>query len=312
MQHIFRTAPIIIILSFWWFASASTLPLAVGNQWVYAYHDSTWQSDSYIDTTYNEDSTRAGILTMTIQSLKYSNDTTFFSISYYDSGIINIFRHTISGSGTHRDTTNYSVYDTNYVQNYFAVNGAVFTAYSLGWHQEFSPKLYYYPQKDTIYPGGSPGTYQSFKTVPVMIHVGTDSLKGYKQYSSQHYYGSFPGGESFTWIEQDTASWADSFGLAVYMSMRFDTSAAMFGFYGTRMTHSQNSLLQFNKLTSRVKMQQAGTSTRHIRFSAPEGTARKIAVVKYPFNGNYHPRTFSLTGRQLTNRIGRQILLLAP
>jgi hypothetical protein len=250
---------------------------------------------------------------MTIQSLKYSNDTAFFSISYYDSGIINIFTRTIIGSGTHRDTTNYSMYDTNFVQYYFTVNGAVFTEYSLGWHPEFSPKLYYSPQKDTIYPGGSPGTYHSFKTVPVMIHVGTDSLKGYKQYSSQLDYGSFPGGESFTWIEQDTASWADSFGLAAYISMRFDTSTMLFGASRTvRMTHSQNSLLQFNKLTSRVKMQQAGTPTRHIRFSAPEGTARKRAVVKYPLNGNYHPRTFSLTGRQLTNRIGRQILLLAP
>lgn len=303
MRNHFRTVPVTIILSICCFASAATLPLAVGNQWIYAHHDSVilpWALDEDQPMPGGHTcSLTVGTQVMKVQSISNRQDSSFISISFSDSGTWMV--HLFSSTGW--DSSASSSYHSVSTTTYLVLRDTIYMSDGFGnWPPETDYRFSYMTEPDTSFSVSSAN--YSCKTIPAVLHVGGDSAAGYEKSISKNSNDPLMG--SYTW--QDTVRWAGKFGMT---SSRIHHSNAPGQFAGRvpTFTFSAYTLLSFSKLTNVVQGRHSGSSTRSLVTHSP---ASKMILTTPVMKSVPGARLFSLTGRQLSNRTGRQILILAP
>jgi hypothetical protein len=282
----------------------STLPVASGNQWVYSYRNAAHGSGGTDIPGLGSGThiTTEGILILTMGAVTRHSDSTFFSTTYSDSGFYTY--HYYDGMSG-RDTSVDSAYKGSCVKDYLAVNGAIYQVGFSGAWLEHDIQLTYTPQNDSTY--ATFMTYYSRKTTPVVVHVGPDSAEGYKKVFTSTFGNGGMGMTNYSY--KDTLCWSDKFGTVLN-----DTGWTS-SFYSEDggSTHSFSSryvLLSFRNIPTGIANQTKGSSTS---FPLLHPSAARKAVMIYPAMKSVPGiRLFSLTGRQLPNRIGRQILILAP
>jgi hypothetical protein len=285
-------------------SSGSTLPIASGNQWVYSYRnadDGSGGSDipglgsgTHITTE--------GILILTMGAVTRHSDSTFFSITYSDSGFYTYHYYDgISG----KDTSVDSAYKGSCVKDFLAVNGALYQIGFSGAWLEHDIQITYTPQNDSTY-----ATFMinySRKTTPVVVHAGPDSAEGYKKVFTSSFGNGGIGMPNSSY--KDTLCWSDKFGIVLN-----DTGWTS-SFYSEDggSTHSFSSryvLLSFRKVPTGIANFTKGSSTPSAMLHSPAN--RKAVMVVPVMRSVPGTRLFSLTGRQLPNRTGRQIFIIAP
>lgn len=283
-------------------SSGSTLPIASGNQWVYSYSNGKLD---YVEGDLGPATstliTTEGILTLTMEAVTRHSDSTFFSITYSDSGLYT-FQHS---TGSTKDSSADSAYKGSCIRDYLAVNDAIYLVGSYGgWQPENDIQLTYTPENDTAFPNGGGGNY-SRKTMPVVVRVGTDSAAGFvREISSTFMVGMF-----FNSSSPDTIRWSDKFGM-VYSDTQSNSNSQTEDGGGGHLISFSYVLLSFRNVPTGIANPAKGSSTRSALLHSPAG--RKAVMIHPAMKAAPGTRLFSLTGRQLSNRIGRQILILAP
>jgi hypothetical protein len=303
-QAISRTGLMLFLAGFFLFglSSGATLPIASGNQWVYSYRN--------VDDGNNTDdhglssgtrSTTEGILIMTMGSVARRFDSTFFSITYSDSGFYTYhYYNELSG----KDTSVDSAYKGSCIKDYFVVNDAIYQIGSYGgWQPENDIPLSYKPENDSAFSTGI--SNYSRKTMPVVVRAGTDSAAGFAREISltTDLMGMFHSSST------DTIRWSDKFGM-VFSDSQSSSSSSNEDGGGSHLISFSYVLLSFRNVPTGIANFAKGSSARSALLHSP--ASRKAVMMHPAMKAAPGTRLFSLTGKQLSNRIGRQILILAP
>lgn len=281
-------------------SSAVTPPLAIGNQWVYAHHDSeasvSGMDDDMIAPAGTTQCSKTGTLMMTIMSAAVRHDSTFFSILYSDTGIM----AACDNSGCAAPAG----YKTTLTKNYLEVNDTLHALDSSGvlnWESYYI--LSYRSEPDTAWSSSSiQGTF-SRKTTPMILRVGADSSPGVVKVTFDSYNEPLMGTRSWS----DTVFWSDKFGMTSDRIHHSDNGSQFTG-GGATFLFLSYTLVSFRNVPA-VVFERSGRASP---CTISPRILRKLVVMDGITKTGPSARSFSLTGRCLTNRIGRQISILAP
>ena len=189
---------------------ASTIPLANGNSWVYAYQKI--RSDTtvcYSGTTFHDtvqDTVQNGIFSMSIDSVLVKNDSTFFEMTTIDSGRIIVSQSDTNPPVFIPDTQNYY---SKHIYGYKAINDNVLRKDSLSnWLVYNTWFMVFKMAPDSV--DNSMGSYQRH----------SDSINAFSNTSSYMLYFT---GKSYSWFSGggswygsdtslDTVTWIKNFG----------------------------------------------------------------------------------------------------
>jgi hypothetical protein len=290
-------------------SAGSTLPLAAGNEWVYAYTDSVYSTQSGGGEGWFggslRDTTNKGTLTMTVGAVAMHSDSAFFSIAYSDTGTQTAGYHWSVMSQT-GDSVTYSKYNKNFIKEYVVAKDTIFSKDGSGfWQVDNDSKLSYTSQKDSIVSDSIPLHKYSRITTAFADVAGADTIKGFQKVIVSTLWMGFQSSSNY-----DTIRWADKIGLLnsssnQYSSTDFIESSSSVGYY------SHFSLVRFNNTYSSIGVRMSHSSTAITTANNRRPMCRKNVVLGYPALRPSGSEVYNLNGQKVKNHAGRQLLIIA-
>lgn len=288
--------------------AGSTLPLAEGNEWVYAYKDSTYKlSGGMVGSTgYSSwDTTNIGILTMKMGAVAKFSDSTFISITFSDSGT-QAAGYQLNNSG---HSVTHSKYGKSYNKEYKVVADTLFSKDNSGaWQVDNDSKLSYTPQTDSTYSNSN--VMMSFnysrKTTEFVNYSGADTIKGFERIKLFTIYIMSNSG-----FDNNTVRWADKIGLLDSSGSYYSTSSAGDGIENDNAHFSHFSLVRFNNtvISLGVRMNHSSSPINSAKNHRP--LCRKNVLIGSPSLRSFSSEVYNLNGQKVKKRWGRQLLIIA-
>jgi hypothetical protein len=288
--------------------AGSTLPVAAGNEWVYAYKDSTYHlSGGMVGAPgySSRDTTNIGILTMKLGAVAKRSDSTFFPISYTDSGT--------QADGYQFNSDDHSVthskYGKSYNKEYKVVADTLFCKDSSGaWQVENDSEFSYTPQTDTTdsVSGFFMNSKYSRKTTAFVNYSGADTVKGFDKiilstYSIRDNSNSF---------YCDTIRWSDKIGLLHSSGGFLSNSSGGDGFANNNAHFSSFSLVRFNSANLNVGVRMRLASSTITAANNRRPLYGKNVSIGSPLRRPSGAEVYNLNGQKVKNRAGRQLLII--
>lgn len=282
-------------------STALTIPISVGNKWLYSYCDSSVESSSNAISVSFSDSVRAGTLSLTIQTTALKLDSLFFSILYVDTGIQALSHRYLGEMDTTRSS---SAYGTHTLGSYLKVDTCIYSKNSEGkWVLANDRRLSIALQPDSAFSTTTPPAYFSRKTSSAVIYAGSTLAEGViVTVDSQYLDRATMTGYGF----HDSTVWAESIGLAWNIST--DGSGVGTPEGGSLgIFHCSRYVLISFSITIAIRNNVISRGPRSA-CSMP----RKSILVSPAQAGAHGLSVYSIAGRQLSNRVGRQVVIVDP